>query len=81
MMSGSADMCDCAALVLAVVFYCFHHHKLQLYDLSKCYTLILEGSNKKIRGDLGNKGVSTEYRRHNSEDRKKGSEKERQNAE
>lgn len=43
-------ICDCAALVLAVVFYCFHQQKLSLYDLSKWCTLISEGS-KESKGN------------------------------
>lgn len=42
-------ICYCAALVLAVVFYCFHQHKLSLYDLSKYYTLILKEA-KRAKG-------------------------------
>lgn len=42
-------ICDCVALVLAVVFYCFHQHKLPLYDLSKYYTLILKEA-KRAKG-------------------------------
>lgn len=60
-------ICDCAALVLAVVFYCFHQLKLTFYELSKYYTLILteakraKGKNERKSEEMREtKGVATE---------------------
>lgn len=53
-------ICDCAALVLAVVFYCFHQRKLPLYDLSKYYTLILKEA-KRAKGKNERKSEEMRY--------------------
>lgn len=66
-------ICDCASLVLALVFCCFHLHKLPLYDLSG-YTPWSRGKERQQKGQMkerdGDKRVSTERWRHNSKERK-----------
>lgn len=50
--------CDGAALVQAIVSYCFHQRRLPFYDLSKHHTLILKAAKRaKGRNERKSKGM------------------------